>query len=99
MAVPLLKLLAELVHNRTQRITFDTSSVNGILLFRELSRLARAAPSCQGALQGGTPASVCGGGPYRPRCSGTAPAKGAWLRPRRGDAYIARATAASRYGG
>ena len=44
-AVPLLKLLGELVHNKTQRITFDASSVNGILLFRELSRLV----VCHGA--------------------------------------------------
>ena len=38
-AVPLLKLAAELALNKTQRCTFDTSSVNGILLFREVSRL------------------------------------------------------------
>lgn len=41
-ADPLLKLLAELVQNRTQRITFEPSSVSGILLFRELSRLVCA---------------------------------------------------------
>lgn len=38
-AVPLLKLAAELALNKTQRCTFDTSSVNGILLFREVARL------------------------------------------------------------
>ena len=41
-AVPLLKLAAELALNKTQRCTFDTSSVNGILLFREVSRLVCA---------------------------------------------------------
>ncbi|KAJ2804191.1 hypothetical protein H4R20_002606 [Coemansia guatemalensis] len=32
-----LKLLAELVYNRTQRLNFDVSSPNGILLFRDAS--------------------------------------------------------------
>ena len=41
-AIPLLKFLAELASNKTQRCTFDTSSVNGILLFREVSRLVCA---------------------------------------------------------
>lgn len=36
---PLLKFVAELVHNKCQRIAFDCSSPNGILLFREASRL------------------------------------------------------------
>jgi exportin-7 len=36
---PLLKFMAELVHNKCQRIAFDSSSPNGILLFREASRL------------------------------------------------------------
>ena len=36
---PVLKLMAELVQNRSQRLTFDISSPNGILLFREASRL------------------------------------------------------------
>ncbi|XP_010424762.1 PREDICTED: exportin-7-like [Camelina sativa] len=36
---PLLKFMAELVHNKTQRLTFDSSSPNGILLFREVSKL------------------------------------------------------------
>lgn len=36
---PLLKFMSEFVHNRTQRLTFDSSSPNGILLFREVSRV------------------------------------------------------------
>eukprot|EP00204_Picochlorum_oklahomense_P000244 CAMPEP_0118799344 /NCGR_PEP_ID=MMETSP1161-20130426/1583_1 /TAXON_ID=249345 /ORGANISM="Picochlorum oklahomensis, Strain CCMP2329" /LENGTH=1059 /DNA_ID=CAMNT_0006727019 /DNA_START=220 /DNA_END=3399 /DNA_ORIENTATION=- len=34
----ILKFLAEFVHNKTQRLTFDSSSANGILLFREVSK-------------------------------------------------------------
>jgi hypothetical protein len=33
---PLLKFVAEFVFNKSQRLTFDTSSPNGILLFREV---------------------------------------------------------------
>eukprot|EP01012_Entosiphon_sulcatum_P048196 TRINITY_DN6640_c0_g3_i3.p1 TRINITY_DN6640_c0_g3~~TRINITY_DN6640_c0_g3_i3.p1 ORF type:complete len:1077 (+),score=296.35 TRINITY_DN6640_c0_g3_i3:284-3514(+) len=36
---PLLKLLADFVHNRSQRILFESSSPNGILLFKESSKL------------------------------------------------------------
>jgi hypothetical protein len=36
---PLLKFIAELVYNKSGRITFDISSVNGILLFKETSKL------------------------------------------------------------
>lgn len=36
---PILKFFAELVHNRSQRLQFDVSSPNGILLFRETSKL------------------------------------------------------------
>jgi exportin-7 len=36
---PILKLMSELVQNRSQRLTFDISSPNGILLFRESSNL------------------------------------------------------------
>jgi len=36
---PLLKFYAELVHNRPHRIIFDSSSPNGILLFRETSKV------------------------------------------------------------
>ncbi|XP_034692714.1 exportin-7-like isoform X1 [Vitis riparia] len=36
---PLLKFVAELVLNRSQRLIFDSSSPNGILLFREVSKL------------------------------------------------------------
>ena len=35
---PLLKFLAEMASNKTQRITFDASSASGILLFREVSK-------------------------------------------------------------
>ena len=36
---PLLKLFAELAQNRAQRLQFDVSSPNGILLFREISKV------------------------------------------------------------
>ncbi|XP_028775804.1 exportin-7-B-like [Neltuma alba] len=36
---PLLKLVDELVLNKSQRLIFDSSSANGILLFREVSKL------------------------------------------------------------
>jgi len=36
---PLLKFMAEFVYNKAQRITFDNSSPNGILLFREASSI------------------------------------------------------------
>ncbi|KAL5546843.1 hypothetical protein UlMin_006530 [Ulmus minor] len=39
---PILKCMAELVWNRAQRLTFDSSSPNGILLFREVSKLITA---------------------------------------------------------
>ncbi|KAF7819180.1 exportin-7-like isoform X1 [Senna tora] len=39
---PLLKLVAELVLNKAQRLVFDSSSPNGILLFREVSKLTVA---------------------------------------------------------
>lgn len=34
---PLLKFMAEFVYNKSQRLAFDSSSPNGILLFREVS--------------------------------------------------------------
>lgn len=37
--IPVLKFFAELVFNRSQRITFDNSSPNGILLFKETSKV------------------------------------------------------------
>ncbi|EEC05625.1 Exportin-7-A, putative, partial [Ixodes scapularis] len=37
-STPVLKLVAELVQNRSQRLHFDVSSPNGILLFRETSK-------------------------------------------------------------
>ncbi|XP_064599682.1 exportin-7-like [Liolophura sinensis] len=36
---PVLKLMAELAQNRSQRLQFDVSSPNGILLFREISKV------------------------------------------------------------
>lgn len=39
MTTPVLKLFAELVQNRSQRLQFDISSPNGILLFREASKV------------------------------------------------------------
>ncbi|XP_055684267.1 ran-binding protein 16 isoform X2 [Lutzomyia longipalpis] len=36
---PILKLFAEFVHNRSQRLHFDVSSPNGVLLFREASKI------------------------------------------------------------
>lgn len=39
---PILKLMAELVQNRSQRLLFDVSSPNGILLFREASKMVCA---------------------------------------------------------
>lgn len=41
----ILKFMAEFVLNKTQRLTFDSSSPNGILLFRQVSKVqARHAP-------------------------------------------------------
>jgi len=39
LTTPLLKLYAELVYNKAQRLTFDSSSPNGILLFRDASAM------------------------------------------------------------
>ena len=36
---PLLKLFAELVQNRSQRLQFDSTSPSGVLLFREASKV------------------------------------------------------------
>lgn len=36
---PVLKLFGEIVVNRSQRLQFDVSSPNGILLFREASKI------------------------------------------------------------
>lgn len=35
----MLKFMAEFALNKTQRLTFDSSSPNGILLFREVSKV------------------------------------------------------------
>ncbi len=37
-----LKFMAEFVLNKTQRLTFDSSSPNGILLFRQVSKVGAA---------------------------------------------------------
>ncbi|RUS35341.1 hypothetical protein BC938DRAFT_471836 [Jimgerdemannia flammicorona] len=39
LAITLLKFFAELVHNKSQRLNFEISSPNGILLFRETSKV------------------------------------------------------------
>ncbi|XP_073525955.1 exportin-7-B-like [Phyllobates terribilis] len=39
---PVLKFMSEFVQNKSQRITFDPSSANGILLFREVSKFVVA---------------------------------------------------------
>lgn len=39
LTTPLLKFVAEFCFNRSQRLTFDSSSPNGILLFREVSKV------------------------------------------------------------
>ncbi len=36
----MLKFMAEFALNKTQRLTFDSSSPNGILLFREVSKVS-----------------------------------------------------------
>ena len=36
---PLLKFMCEFVLNKAQRLTFDSASPNGILLFREVSKI------------------------------------------------------------
>lgn len=36
---PLLKFVAEFCYNKSQRLVFDSSSPNGILLFREVSKV------------------------------------------------------------
>ena len=38
-SVAILKFMAEFVLNKTQRLTFDSSSPNGILLFRQVSKV------------------------------------------------------------
>jgi exportin-7 len=35
---PLLKFISEIAYNKSQRLQFDSSSPNGILLFREVRR-------------------------------------------------------------
>ena len=38
-AIPVLRLFSELVQNRSQRLLFDVTSPNGVLLFREASKI------------------------------------------------------------
>ena len=45
-STPVLKLMAELVQNRSQRLHFDVSSPNGILLFRVTSEMIVAYGKC-----------------------------------------------------
>ncbi len=45
-AVPVLTLFSELVHNKANRITFPSSSANSILLFKETSRVIHLYGSC-----------------------------------------------------
>ena len=40
----MLKFMAEFALNKTQRLTFDSSSPNGILLFREVSKVSSWIP-------------------------------------------------------
>ena len=56
-AVPLLKFASGFALNKMQRCTFEQNSVNGILLFREVSRLLCAYGSrvLRAGLQGGSP--------------------------------------------
>jgi hypothetical protein len=49
---PLLKFVSEFVFNKSQRLTFDSSSPNGILLFREVRNrlVAKTALEAKAAL-------------------------------------------------
>ncbi|XP_062233841.1 uncharacterized protein LOC133931030 isoform X2 [Phragmites australis] len=51
---PLLKFMCEFVLNKAQRLTFDSSSPNGILLFREVSKIIVAYGSLILLLPNGT---------------------------------------------
>jgi len=65
---PLLKFVAEFVLNKTQRLTFEPSSVNGILLFREVSKLVVAYG--RKMLQAGRPPPAKGSDVYADRYKG-----------------------------
>ena len=39
LTTPVLKLMTEIVQNRSQRLQFEISSPNGVLLFREVSKM------------------------------------------------------------
>lgn len=49
---PVLKLFSELVQNRSQRLQFEVSSPNGILLFREASKIICCYGKCYGCMFG-----------------------------------------------
>lgn len=84
LTTPLLKFVAEFCFNKSQRLTFDSSSPNGILLFRSaVSRRTAAAP-------GGTTAAVMSG------CSSVAGLGGECERGRLGSwRWFRRACAGS----
>ena len=65
LTTPLLKLYAELVYNKAQRLTFDSSSPNGILLFRDASAILVA----YGSRMQEKPVAV-GADPYTSRYKG-----------------------------
>ena len=74
---PLLKFVAEFVLNKTQRLTFEPSSVNGILLFREVSKLvvAYGRHALEHPLAGDRPGGADAGGSRKY----AARYKGVWL--------------------
>ncbi|PNH10428.1 Exportin-7-A [Tetrabaena socialis] len=67
LTTPLLKFVAEFCFNKSQRLTFDSSSPNGILLFREVSKVVvtyanSIVPPGTVAAPGGVTAAVVGAG-------------------------------------
>jgi hypothetical protein len=56
---PALKFMAEFAHNKTQRLTFDSSSPNGILLFREVSKVRANLLLASSLLPGHHSSAVC----------------------------------------
>jgi hypothetical protein len=65
----LLKFLQEFVQNKAQRLVFDQSSPNGILLFRETSKVVCAygnrlvaSPAFRSAVAAGAAAAAAGAG-------------------------------------
>eukprot|EP00611_Tribonema_gayanum_P000066 TRINITY_DN1003_c0_g1_i5.p1 TRINITY_DN1003_c0_g1~~TRINITY_DN1003_c0_g1_i5.p1 ORF type:complete len:1118 (+),score=547.47 TRINITY_DN1003_c0_g1_i5:341-3694(+) len=71
----LLKFLQEFTHNRAQRLVFDQSSPNGILLFREASKVVCAFGNrlaASATFRGATSGSAPGGDPYKTAYKGAA---------------------------